>query len=53
MTWVRCVAALAVLVPVLAAMWVLGCVLQLGATVSRMLTRWATGTSREEEERHA
>lgn len=52
MMYVRSVAALTVLVPVLAVMWVLGCVLQLSGSVSRMLTRWAVGTSREEE-RHA
>jgi hypothetical protein len=43
MTLVRGVAVLTVLVPVLALAWVLGCVLQLSAAVSHVLTRWAVG----------
>ena len=46
MTLVRCVAALALLVPVLAVAWVLGCVLHLMASLSDVLGRWATGAAR-------
>ena len=46
MTFVRCAAALAVLVPVLALAWVLGCVLDLMGALSRVVTRWAAGSAR-------
>lgn len=44
--FVRCVAAWAVLVPVLALLWTLGCVIQLLAALSRVVTRWGAGEAR-------
>lgn len=44
--FVRCVAALAVLVPVLALAWVLGRVLQLSGALARVVTRWGAGERR-------
>ena len=41
MTFVRCAAAMVVLVPVLAVAWVLGCVLQLMGARARVVMRWA------------
>ena len=44
--FVRCVAAWAVLVPVLALVWTLGCVLQLSGALARVVTRWGAGPGR-------
>ncbi len=46
MTFVRCAAAMVVLVPMVALAWVLGCVLQLMGALSRVVTRWAEGSGR-------
>ena len=46
MSYARYVAALAVLVPVLAPLWTLGCVIQLLSAVSRVVTWWGAGSAR-------
>ena len=46
MAFVRCVAAWAVLVPVLALLWTLGCVIQGLAALSRVVTRWGGSSAR-------
>ena len=46
MTFVRCVAARAVLFPVPAPLWTLGCVIQVLAVLSRVVTRWGAGCAR-------
>ena len=46
MTFVRCAAAMVVLVPVLALAWMLGCVLHLMGALSRVVARWAAGSAR-------
>ena len=46
MTFVRYAAALALLVPVLALAWVLGCVLHLMGALSRVVARWGAGSAR-------
>ena len=46
MTFVRCVAARAVLVPVPPLLWTLGCVIPLPAALSRVVTRWGAGCAR-------
>ena len=48
MSYARYVAALAVLVPVLALLWTLGCVIQLLGALSRVVTRWGAGSARLE-----
>ena len=48
MSCVRYVAALAVLVPVLALVWVLGCVIEVLDRLGRAVTRWSTGSDRLE-----
>ena len=42
----RYVAALAVLVPMLALLWTLGCLIQLLGALSHMVTRWGAGAAR-------
>ena len=46
MSYVRFAAAVAVLVPVLALAWVLGCVVQLLGALSCAVMRWGAGVAR-------
>jgi len=49
MSFVRYVAALAVLVPVFAVVWLLGCVIEVLDGLGRAVTRWGAGSDRLED----